>query len=268
VRIAISAVLSNCAFGLAFCAVAPFLVSTSALARDCSPILGKASHSKTGALSFTENYDLICDKSGGEATIVKVRFASPEGKTIVEETAIFHARAFLPETSFHDLRDDFQYHVKQSEPPGSIELLVQSGRDAEPKNFKIDDEPNLMTYLGAMKYVGENAAKLLAGETLLAKLVIPSRHDAYSVRFRGESVKVDGVELLDVHIELVNPLYRLFAPEMKLTYDAKTLELVSFKGNAPILDGKDKPIPVEIKYTHPVNPSAALKQQSEKEATK
>lgn len=222
---------------------------------ECGKMVGKASsllEGKPGAVLFDENYEFICKANSKDLHEVRVKFTDPSGKTMVTESAVFRERPYLPETTFHDLRSGFQYliHIAVA-PPHHIELKSQKGETSDAKTFDLDDDPNAMTYLGAMSFVAKNLDRLEKHEKLQAKLIVPSRHDAYTVNFAAvdlPAAEAGGSKQIQINIELANALYRVFAPKMAMIFDAKTHDIVSFTGNAPILDEKSQPIPVEIKY--------------------
>ncbi|MBN1425720.1 hypothetical protein JXA88_14290, partial [Candidatus Fermentibacteria bacterium] len=88
---------------------------------------------------------------------------------------------------------------------------------------------------------------LLAQSNLKLDLILPSELKAYT--FQVEQVGASG-DLVRAVLKIDNRILRLFAPKLRLVYDAKTKKLLEYQGISNIPDAKGKRQDVSITYAY------------------
>lgn len=221
--------------------------STQASASICQPFIGTSKELKTGKLVFIEHYNPDCSDPSRKKMTITIN--GSDGKPLAKQQSNQSWAAYLFETDFKDLRDGYNYQISLSaskDTKREVRITQRQSAGAAAESKSIPFEPDFLNLSGAMTFIQDHLQELGKGKELIAKFVVPSRMDAYSVHFIPEKTK-DQNRLI-IAIQMTNPFYRVFAPEMRFTFDVTTKKPTQFYGNAILLDSQDRPIRVETNF--------------------
>lgn len=199
-----------------------------------------------GKLVYTEKHQYTTG-ANGEVLESEAQYLDANGVLIGEVKNDHRSSLSVPAHTMKDIRKKNKHGVRYQ--VGEIELFTQD--DGEKEKFsKIKNDPKkglMVASQGLHYYVVANFEKMKVKDFPL-QFLIPGRLDSYRFVWSYMGKNKDGQEEFEVEID--NWFLKLFAPKLKLQYNAETKRLVYYKGLSNISDDKGEMMNVEITYKY------------------
>jgi hypothetical protein len=148
----------------------------------------------------------------------------------------------------YDFKDErTQYADGAKVLPNQILIYCKETPEAAIKEKFLKRNADQIVGQGFHPFIQANLPKLVKGDVISAKLVLPAQMDQFDVRIRKGNLEEGRMK---VRIELDNWFLRLFAPHIEAEYDISTRQLLSYQGVSLIADASGKNVPVTISYDY------------------
>ena len=203
-------------------------------------LIGTARNSK-GEVVYLERHHIQKDEAGLNK-LIRVEYMKPGGEVFATMTSDFSKNKMIPETVFEDMR----FKTKST-----LRVLATAVEFQEFKN-EISMSQSFQPLSGLMvagqgfdNFIRKHSGDLANGP-LKFRFGVLSKMDFYSLTgYRRES---NSSGVIEYGIKASNWLARLFASELRITYDAESMRLKSFSGRSNISDDRGRAQNVTIDY--------------------
>jgi hypothetical protein len=188
---------------------------------------GEARHPRSGELLYTERHERRVEPDG--SVTVESEYRDPTGTIFATRSVRLAATGFLPAYGFHDSRSGLEEGIRLDDTSAVMYRRRGAGRPIEERT--LTDGGLLVADAGFERLILRRWDQLVADQKVEAVLVVPSRLRA----FRFEITKVDegaigGVPAITFRMSFANPLLRLLAPKLLISYHRENRTLVAFDG--------------------------------------
>ena len=217
---------------------------------------------KDGSFAYAETHTLVSREGrlesltteyrGAKPAVVEVRGPADEAQresspssapVIAKMRHTFLAPGYLPDYQYEDLRNNVTHRLTVDRESKKISLYRKIAD--EEKSATLDFESGMATGQGVYFWIVANLDTILKREKPSVKFVVPGILDAFP--FRAQLVKSDAVKHT-IKIELQNWLMNLFLSRLEFDVDAKTNQLLAYRGTSNVADEKGKYRDVVITY--------------------
>lgn len=195
---------------------------------------------KNGDIVYLENH-VIQLSSDGLNKFIRVEYTKPDGTQFATMTSDFSNSNTLPDTLFIDSRFKTKLSLRLS---GKSVDFEESQNDQPVSRKIIPYQESMVASQGFDSFLKMNFSKL-QNESVDFKFGVLESKDFYSLTGYRKSTKSGDVEF---GIKASSWVVRLFASELKVTYDSATKRLKSFSGRSNILDDSGRSQDVTINY--------------------
>ncbi len=209
--------------------------------RRLEPMRGEA-FGADGRLRYVESHDF---QSTGDGVKQVTVYRDADGREIGRMEADYGRYRFAPGYRMVDLRHDTEETVRRD---GSlVHVEVRGGERVRRKVLQASAGREVIVGPGFNEFIAAHWDRLLAGETLVADFVIPSRLQLVAFRIRHTPAGApDGAHRFTVSAD--NAFLRLLAPELVVAYDRDTRALVAYDGPSNVNDERNKSQTVAIRF--------------------
>jgi hypothetical protein len=219
-----------------------------AFTQACPAVVGAADRydglayaSRSGALVYRETHWRYMDR-GTNARLVVYR--CPSGDAFARKEVFDRSRGTAPDFDFFDARDGYREGVRTQ--AGRREVFWQPGRDATSVKRTIDVGARTVIDAGFDALIRSRWETLMAGETVSAAFLLPSRQDFLAVKIREQRRdRQQGTAHLSMQLDA---WYDFVAPTTELVYRQRDLWLVRFEGMGSIRDANGRHQAVRIEF--------------------
>lgn len=226
------------------------LAGSSGLAQSgLASVIGDA-FDRQGQLRYREHH-LIEHSAAGRRSVTVYRDAA--GQEIGRMEANFARSPFAPEVRMVDLRFDIEEVVRRE--GDRVHLSHRQGSKTKVRRVEVRPGRDLVIGPGFDEFVRARWARLLAGERVHCDIAVASRQQVYGFRIERAPSRDPRVARFVANPD--NALLRLFAPALTLEYDVATRQLVTYDGLSNIVDHRDRPQEVVIRYAAPESAAGA-----------
>jgi hypothetical protein len=199
-----------------------------------------------GKLVYKELHTII--QENGKIISSETVYTNPKGEIIARLTNSYSQSLNLPEHTMQDIRHKNIHGLKYLN--GSPVMFNQDDKESEEtKKIEMKDYKGKLVVggQGLHYYLVSNFETVVKNKTLKLKFIIPGRLDAYDfyLKFIGQS---EGKVIFEVEID--NWFLKLFAPKLKMIYDAKLKRLLSYSGLSNIRTEDKEMMNVDIDYIY------------------
>ena len=194
-----------------------------------------------GEVVYLEKHEIQKDELG-LSKFIRVEYSKPDGTLFATMISDFSINKNIPETTFEDKR----FNTKST-----MRIIGDKVEFEEYKNNKsvlkkvLSLSASMVASQGFDNFIKSNETKL-ASEPLQFKFGILDKKDFYPLT--GYRRLASSTEDVEYGIRSSSWFVRLFAQELRVTYDSKNRRLKSFIGRSNILDDSGKPQDVIIDY--------------------
>ncbi len=199
-----------------------------------------------GKLVYKEMHTLI--QENGKIISSETVYTNPKGDIIARLTNNYSQSLSLPEHTMQDIQHKNVHglrYVKDSPVMfNQDEKEVEEAKKIELKDYK---GKLVVGGQGLHYYLVSNFENVIKNKTLKLKFVIPGRLDAYDFYLKLIGQSEDKVIF---EVEIDNWFLKLFAPKLKMVYDAKLKRLLSYSGLSNIRTEKKEMMNVDIEYRY------------------
>ena len=157
----------------------------------------------------------------------------------------YESSAFLPVFEFVDHRTGYTERLIKSGNKLKIEFQDSSKAKVETKEMPIKSSPSASQ--GLNELIKANLEKLYKKGDVETSFILPSRLDDIGMLITG---KPNGADKVDVLIKVKNILFRIFAPQLEMTYSKKSGHLLRYFGNSNIMTESGDKQNVYIEYDY------------------
>lgn len=196
-----------------------------------------------GELFYTEVFEL--KKAAGKIISGNILYFNPDHKKIARIDLDFSKCLFVPDTKFEDLRDQYQYKLAFNKKENMIEMSYKEKDDKFPHEKSVAYKGNMITPQGMIYYLDKNIETLRKERKLEAEMLIPSRLDTMTILI--EVVSEVGSKM-QINVRPKNPFVHAVIPDLQISFNEGTLQLLEFKGISNLLDEQDHQKKVTINY--------------------
>lgn len=207
---------------------------------EADVLLGEARNAK-GEIVYLERHEIQKDDLGFNK-FIRVEYKKPEGQIFATMTSDFSKNKFVPDTTFEDLRFGAKTVLRLRDK--AVEFEEFKGEVSKSKK-SVAFKNQMVASQGFDNFIRANSVKLSVKPQDFYFGVL-SEKDFYTLTgYKRPSKSQDEVEY---GIKVSSWLIRLFAEELRVVYDAKTLRLKSFIGRGNVISDQGKPQDVTITY--------------------
>lgn len=203
-------------------------------------ILEGIAKNKKGEVIYLEKHNIQIDKEGLNK-FIKVEYTKPAGTLFATMTSDFSNSNTIPETVFEDTRFKTKSLLRLTGKNIEFEE-VKNDKTVSKKSVPFSD--SMVASQGFDNFIKLNFSKL-ENDSVEFKFGVLDSKDFYSLTGYKRSKNADEIEY---GIKASTWFLRLFAGELKVTYDLKTKQLKSFSGRSNILDDSGHSQDVDITY--------------------
>lgn len=200
---------------------------------------GLAYAARSGALVYRETHWRYLDR-GTAARLVVYRCLN--GTAFARKEVFDRPSATAPDFEFVDARDGYREGVRTQ--AGRREVFWQASRGTASKQRTIEVGAQSVIDAGFDAMVRSRWEPLMAGKTVAAAFLLPSRQDFLAVKIREQQRRQDTVRLS----MRLDAWYGFAAPNTELTYRLGDRCLVRFEGIGTIRDDKGRHQAVRIEF--------------------
>lgn len=201
---------------------------------------GVAKSIDTEKIIYLEEHDIEVDEKGFNKRI-QTKYFKPNGQIFAKMNSNFSKNIMIPEIEFEDLRLKKKEFLSVTED----KFIFRQQKHAQSEVLEeIKSLPNAAAGQGFDNFIKFHFDQLQS-KVVPIKFGVLSEMTFYS--FEAYKKETEG-DLVKFGISLTNPLYRLFAKELVVAYDAKTKQLKSYRGLSNILDDQSNRQNVQIDY--------------------
>jgi len=208
--------------------------------------VGYAYDRKTDALLYRELHSEVI-RVGGRVER-RVSYVAPTGETIATYSAESSSDPLVPEVVFEDARWGTSEGIRHLD--GAIVLFRKRAASADGVDERrpaCADRP--VADAGLDQLVNNHWERLLAGERVVAELLVPQR--LRCLRFslvKTDEGSLDGESVVTFDMAFTNPLIRLLAGSLQFTYHRDHRFLVRFEGKSRLVDASGDNYGVRVEF--------------------
>lgn len=160
--------------------------------------------------------------------------------------------SYLPSYEFKDMRRHRQVNVTVKE--GVVYSTIRMGKDAEPKSKTYPMKTNLIAGQGLHNYLRDHVDEFSTNPDRVDKIdfLIPLNEDSYSFRIRVKNLDKEK-NTITYRVEADSWLMRMVAPDIDVTYNSKTRQLLIYDGPSNLLSPEGDKMDVVITYDYSSN---------------
>lgn len=196
---------------------------------------------KKGEIVYVEKHEIQQDDAGLNK-FIRVEYSKPDSLPFATMTSDFSMNKNVPETTFEDKRFNTKATIRVV---GNLVEFEEFKNDKSISKKTLPLNDAMVASQGFDNFIKANSTKL-AANPLEFKFGVLDKKDFFSLTgYRKPAGTVDEVEY---GIRASNWLIRLFAHELRVIYDLKSMRLKSFVGRSNILDDTGKAQDVAIQY--------------------
>ncbi len=203
-------------------------------------LLGEARNSK-GEVIYLETHEIQKDKSGSNS-LIRVEYKKPNGEIFATMTSDFSKDPLVPKTVFEDTRFNTKIVLENSD--GKI-VFEELKNDKQIAKKSISKSGLMVASQGFDNFIRSHADQL-SRKPVDFKFGVLSKMDFYSLTGYQKDDSTDSE--LKYGIQPSSWFIRLFAGELNVVYDRKTMRLKTFKGRSNLLDDRGGSQDVTITY--------------------
>lgn len=229
------------------------LAATTAPAGEGKPFYGYAYDLDSGKYLYTEVHEPVFQ--GGRELSSVIRYYAPDGSLLGSKPLDYRADPYVPLFRLELVKKGYVEAITGN--GATIEMLKIDGTGKPEKRKSIKKEGLTAADSGFHHLLQDQLPKLLAGETLTFRFAVAGQLDSY--RFRARKVgdtTFDGRPAVRLLVQ-ADSLLRYLAPDLTLTYDPKTRQLLEYRGISNLHDpATDKAYMARIVYAATPPPDA------------
>ena len=223
-------------------AAAIFLLTTVSALADVQRIYGRALNAD-GDLVYLEEH--IIRYENDRIAALKTIYYDADAKKIGEQASDF---SHGPQFGSYDFKDErLRYHDGARVMSNRILIYCKETPQADTQKKYLERESDQIVGQGFHQFILTNLDRLIQGEVISAKLVLPAQMDQFDIRISKSKLEEGR---LRIRIELDNWFLRLFTPNVEAEYDLDTRRLLSYRGVSMIADESGKNVPVTVSYDY------------------
>jgi hypothetical protein len=206
--------------------------------------VGYATDPASGALQYRE---IHVERSLAGIDVLETTYVGADGEVLAVREVDFSADDLAPDYRFEDLRSGAVVGMERVD--GEVEAFRRRAADEQVDRKRIDETALLVADAGFDRFVSAAWDRLVAGEKVEAEFLAPSRLTTVRCTMRRVAVgELDGDPTVTFRMGAANPLIRLLAPEVDVTYHRETRRLLRYEGPSNIRDGEGRPMVVRIDF--------------------
>ena len=194
-----------------------------------------------GEVVYLEKHKIDKDQNGLNK-FIRVEYSKPDGSIFAKMTSDFSINKNIPETTFEDKRFNSKATIRIVGNKVEFEEF-KNNKSLSKKTIPLND--SMVASQGFDNFIKANAAKL-ASQPLQFKFGILDKKDFFSLT--GYRKPASSSEDVEYGIQASSWIVRLFAEELRVVYDSKSMRLKSFAGRSNILDDSGNSQDVVILY--------------------
>jgi hypothetical protein len=206
---------------------------------------GEARHPKTGELLYTEHHSRRVSSDGSIA--IESEYRDAAGATFATRSVRLAATGYLPAYAFRDGRTDFEEGIRIDD--GNAVMYRRRGEHRPIEERPVPEDGTPVADAGFERLILHNWDRLAAGERVEAVLAVPSRLRAFRfvVTMVGAST-IGGVPVITYRMSFSNPLLRLLAPKLLVSYHRDDRTIIAFEGASNIEKAGGGHYNVSVRY--------------------
>jgi hypothetical protein len=194
-----------------------------------------------GEVIYLEKHTIQRDDSG-LSRFIRVEYSKPGGKVFATMTSDFSKHRTIPETEFEDKRFNTKSLIRITENTVEFEE-IKNDKTASKRSFPLTK--TMVASQGFDNFIQIHSPQLNT-DPVNFKFGVLENKDFYTLTgYRRTPASEEEVEY---GIKASSWFLRLFADELRVSYDAKNRKLKSFVGRSNILDDSGNPQDVAISY--------------------
>ncbi len=168
-----------------------------------------------------------------------------DGEVFATKTLVYRRHPAMPDMQLHDRRTGHREWAQLT--ATHCHSLFQRHATAKAKTAELPLPPLGVIDAGLEFMIAEHWPALLAGETVYPAFLVPAQQGFIDFRMQLIAPGTDDRPWLA--IEAKNPLLRLIAPRIALRFDAKTGNLIDFRGPLNLRDRQGHPYQVRLDFS-------------------
>lgn len=206
---------------------------------------GYAYDAKTSELLYTETHRQQFEQD--RLVRDEVSYRDKTGQLFARKSLDFSADLYAPSFVSENLRTGELERGQQGQSGYTISYRENSKSKLRAKT--LPSGARIVADAGFDGYVRQALPQLLEGKEVSFDFLVPSQQGALTLRVRADKPKlVQGRETIKIQVDFNNPILRLLAPSLKVTYDVNTGELLEYHGVSNIGDARGSKYRVRIAY--------------------
>lgn len=227
-------------------------------------LLFAITYSITSFADYTEKYKGIATNKKNEIVYIenheatffdnskiksaKTTYIDTKGKKIAELTSDFSKSLSAPVYKYTDFRHKSGHGIAYKN--GKLQLIDYEGESTKTKflNKKFSADSIIVGGQGMHYYLRENFNKLKNKKNVPVIFLTPGNLDYYNFLLNYIGINKKG--LVELEIKISNVILRMFVSKLKLQYNPKTKQLITYEGLSNLSDDNDKMQAVTIKYKY------------------
>ena len=210
------------------------------VAKNADILSGVAKNQKDEVV-YLEKHEVQRDESGYNK-FIRVEYFKPNNELFATMTSDFSKSRNVPDTTFEDKRFNSVATIRVV--GKTVEFEEQkSQKVVEKKTIPFDDA--MVASQGFDNFIRANAKKLDT-QPVQFKFGVLDKKDFFTLT--GVKKPKGSADEVEYGINASNWLFRLFASELRVVYESKSMRLKSFRGRSNILDDLGKAQDVVILY--------------------
>ena len=126
----------------------------------------------------------------------------------------------------------------------------KSGRDRFEEKA-VPDDGTVVADAGFERLIDRNWDRLVSGDRVAAELVVPGRLRSFGISVvRSDQTMIEGKPVATFRMSFSNPLLRLLAPKILVSYHREDHTIVAFEGKSSLEDFAGGHYDVSVRYDH------------------
>lgn len=208
---------------------------------------GTATNPKTQRVLYTEIHRREWGTDG--SLNIETEYRDPTGVAFASRTVRLPAEGFLPAYHFRDERTGAEEGIRIGA-DGPVMYRRRPGREgAEDK--AVPDSGTMVADAGFERLIHRNWDRLVSGGKVKAVLVVPSRLRSFRLMVvKVDESMIEGIPVVTFRMSFSNPLLRLLAPKLLVSYHRDDHEIVAFEGKSNLEDPRGGNYDVDVRYSH------------------
>ncbi len=172
-----------------------------------------------------------------------IQYKDSAGTLIAKKVVDYSVNKVTPSFEQNDFRDGYTEGV--SFEGNKLIFKLRKNKKETLKTKSVDIPQNLVVDGGFNCYIKNNWEKLVAGDTKVFNLALPSQLDYFSFRLYKDSESNDEIVF---KMEPDNFVLRKLVDPIRVTYKISTRRMIKYEGLSNINDNKGKSYLVKIMY--------------------